>query len=591
MLRLKWLSDEGRALVGYLLLTLIITFPLVFQLHHMLPLGNGDTYTAIWQNWWMRESLVNGKNLEHADILFHPTGLDTTLQPRRWVTFPIWLIFYEIFGEPAAYNLTIILQTIIRAYAMYHLIYLLIPDRRSAWLGGAIFASSPTILTTGLSQPNTGSVEFIIIFMICWVITLRYLANDKDDDDVKRIKTIGLMILAAVAFSAALYQNIKIGVLTIFLGGGYFLWQFIIGKYWKQRSIVIGIIVFTMVSIMLSIPILLPVLNYTHLQDAIYQFNPEDKGLDVLLYIKPYLQEPFFYSKFISTLTGDDVLKQLPSGTSNLSFMSIVIALLGMGYLIKQKQKQLIWVILLIVFFLLSLGPTIYFNGQPLDMYWTPYRLLLQTPFEPIFTALRAPFRFQILFLFCFAILFAYGWLSLQTKLKAIRYRSILYGVTMIVIILEIGIFPLSRLESNILSSYQYLDTLPDDGAIIHVPTGRHYAKIYMYAQIFHHRPIAEGMTARMPPDAFEYIELNLWLTQIRYNVFTVSMELRDHWEREIQQLLNHGYRYVVVVDTPLLHFSPLIPRIQPLYRDDYSSVYDLRDIRDNPPVDTTAFN
>ena len=61
----------------------------MFSMHDSFPMDDVDTHTAMWQNWWMREALTQGKDLNQSEMLFHPNGLDVTLQPRRWASFPL----------------------------------------------------------------------------------------------------------------------------------------------------------------------------------------------------------------------------------------------------------------------------------------------------------------------------------------------------------------------------------------------------------------------------------------------------------------------------------------------------------------------
>ena len=96
-----------------------MSYPFVFQMHDHLPMDNTDTHTALWQNWWMREALSTEQNVVDSDLLFYPTGLDLTLQPRRWSTFPLWTLLYSMFGDPFAFNLTAMLGILFKAYGMY----------------------------------------------------------------------------------------------------------------------------------------------------------------------------------------------------------------------------------------------------------------------------------------------------------------------------------------------------------------------------------------------------------------------------------------------------------------------------------------
>ena len=97
LVNLRWRLDRIPLLL-YLLTFIVMSYPFVFQMHDHLPMDNIDTHTALWQNWWMREALSTEQNVVDSDLLFYPTGLDLTLQPRRWSTFPLWTLLYSMYS-------------------------------------------------------------------------------------------------------------------------------------------------------------------------------------------------------------------------------------------------------------------------------------------------------------------------------------------------------------------------------------------------------------------------------------------------------------------------------------------------------------
>lgn len=119
-----------------------MTYSLIFELNEIIPMQGTDIYSAIWQNWWIQEALKKGLDINNSNYLFYPDGLDLTLQPRRWTSYPMWASFDVLFGLPASYNLTVFVQSLVKAYAMYRCILLFVDSRRGAWLGGAFYAVS-----------------------------------------------------------------------------------------------------------------------------------------------------------------------------------------------------------------------------------------------------------------------------------------------------------------------------------------------------------------------------------------------------------------------------------------------------------------
>ena len=103
----------------YLITFIVMTYPFVFRMHDSLALRNSDTHKALWQNWWLREALVHGYDINFAQSVFYPQGLDLSLDARRWTTFPLWTALYTLVGEPLAQNLVVMIGVLFKAYGMY----------------------------------------------------------------------------------------------------------------------------------------------------------------------------------------------------------------------------------------------------------------------------------------------------------------------------------------------------------------------------------------------------------------------------------------------------------------------------------------
>jgi len=584
----RWLRLRNEALVVllYVIVLMIMTYPLVFKLGTIIPFHNPDTYTAMWQNWWLQQVLTRGADVNFTTYLFYPNGLDVTLIPQRWTSYPIWAIYNALWGDPIAYNLTVLTQSLIKAYAMFRLILLFVPHRPSAWIGGAFFAFSPRILVGAIQQPNTSAVEFIPIFMIAFVLALRRI-HEKPDD---RRMIILLMGLAGLAFSANIYMNLKIGVFAMLIGGCYGLWVFVSHQLWRHRLFWGGITIFVLVSTIISAPILIPTLTYPDLDSAINQYTP-DRGINILAYVKADLKYPFFYNNLLASADGIVLTQRLPMAFSQIGFMSIGLGLIGAGIAIRKRRDHLVWLMITVLFFWLSLGSRIFINNTTLDWFPNLYPILLN---NPIFVALREPFRFQIIMIFGLAFLLSLGIYGVSQRLSQ-RITYLMYLIVLPILLFELSVFPIPYRTAAISPVYEYV-AQQDDGPLIIMPMGRQQAKYAMYTQIFHERPIEEGMIARMPEGAYDYIENNLLLRDMAdiNDIQQASDDLIANWDQEIDNLLEAGFRYVVIhrledTGTWILTVYPYQERmffmeIEPDFETETEAVYDLQKLRGHPP-------
>ena len=537
----------------------------------------------MWQNWWMRESLVSGQDISHSELLFYPNGLDLTLQPRRWTTFPLWLFLYEQFGDPFAFNLTALIGIFVEAYAMYLLVLSLTRHRFAAWVGGAFFAFAARSLSLALQQPNTGAIEFIPIFMLLWI----YLLNYTKRDDFNTQKGWLLTIVVTLAYSANIYTNLKIGIFATLIGGLYFLWFLMTEAGWRNKRIWQIPIIFGMLSFVTALPILSATFSSGYLNIAIEDTNISG-GVDLLAYVKADVSKPLFYNNYFAQFSGVSLTEFSRVGLSHIGFLSIIATFLGLITILKQHRKHLIWGIMAFIFFGFSLGLEITINLKSVDIV-APYSLVAD---NIIFQALRKPHRFAMLMLFPMSILVAFGirWIAdiLSTRL-VVQWVG---GVTLVSLMLfETSIFPITYRSAKVADMFTSEIFTKNPGAIITIPMGRQEVKYHMYTQMWHRQPIHEGMIGRLPPNSYNYIKGNPVLRDWR-DLDELTMTL-DEWYEGIDNLIEDGFRYVVVhkyvitgrdMFTTNTQRETFFSQAPALWEDIESRLYDLNTLRDYPP-------
>jgi hypothetical protein len=152
----------------------------------------------------------------------------------------------------------------------------------------------------------------------------------------------------------------------------------------------------------------------------------------------------------------------------------------------------------------------------------------------------------------------------------------------------EIAQMPLARWifdADQIAASYDFVEEY-GEGGIIDVPMGRGYSKYYMALQTIHRQPIIEGMSARIPSDAYDYIEANP-LTAAWYNLERpdCSLDLNEAAAR----LRDDGFRYVIAhyyvpgkgddIDEELKPLQAVVKEIEPVFDNGEMQVYLLDDL------------
>ena len=575
-----WWRRDRLPLLLFVLTLVIMSFPLILRLHDHLPMNNVDTYQVLWQNWWVIEALSNGYDPNWTPLLFHPNGLDITVMHPRWTTLPVLAPLYLLFGDPFAHNVAALLGLLFKAYGMYLFGLLLFQRRIPAWVCGAFYAFSAPSLNMAFGDPMTGATEWIPWFMLVFLRALSRLRAYQFD------RTLwALMALAGLFFAFNAYINIKIGVFAMLLGGSFLLLYTFAHELWRMRMFWAAVAVFALSATLFAAPLLITLLGSGELTGAVsFAVESDNKAsIDLLSFVKADHYRPLNYMQSIASLSGDHVQMTVVAwGLSHVGVVSIVFALVGARYAFKVERSAILWVILALFFWLLTLGVVIHLRRQPLDLPFTLYGLLQSVPLLHI---IRWPFRVVFVFLFPFAILIGYGlhYRLPFTRLDA-KNRTLL-TLSVIALLYGSSLFPIPIRPVEKPPHLVALDAL-QDGAIIDLPLGRQSSRYFMSLQRDHRRPIIEGFISRNPIHAYEYIESNALLAATRVlSPPSPLPELAD-WQAEFDQLAADGFRYIALhreVPVRLDHipvlsdwiwdmFAPAVPA----YEDSNVRIYDI---------------
>lgn len=576
VIRERWWQDRLPILL-FLITFIVMSYPFVFHMRDSLPVHNSDTYEILSKSWSLRHALIHGLSLDHNDLLFHPTGLDISLQPQRWTSFPLWTALYALFGDPLAYNLTSLLGVLFKAYGMYLLGLHLFRARIPAWVGGAFYAFAAPALVMALRNPDTGATEWIPWFMLCLAIGIERLAAGDARAPI-------VMALAGLCFSLNMYMHQRIAIFAMLLGGGYLLWSALAYRLWARRRFWLAMAIFAFVAASTSAPLLLRTLRsdlYAHAIDRPV-LTYAGAVVDLTGFFSAELGMPLNHRQIIASLSSDQLeVFCLCHGMAHVGVVGFVFAMMGAVYILRFRPKEAVWVVLAVLSLLLSLGVVIYVGGQALDIYWTPYRLLEHNFF---FRALWAPFRMVFVLLFPFSILVGYGLHSRLRTVKLDRRGFLMLIVSVAMLLYGTSMFPLAMTPSPRPGYLSALAELPA-GAVIDLPMGRIEAKYYMALQRFHGRPLVEGMLPRTPLHVYDYIKANPVLRGLRYPWDSEELD-EDEWRAAVAALQHDGFRYLILhrrVPLAVERETRLPTGIEaqflssvPIYKDHYGSVYDL---------------
>jgi hypothetical protein len=307
-------------------------------------------------------------------------------------------------------------------------------------------------------------------------------------------------------------------------------------------------------------------------------YKPGEFQADLLAYITPSVKH---------TLLGrlvEDVAANFGRSRGQPPYVGVVTILLTLSALTWKKRFREIWPWFGIglFFFLLSLGSVLRINGQHYEQ--VPLLLPYLDWFAPL-KGVRTNF-YHVGLLLPLAVCSAYGLLRWLVALKNKPVlRNVLVVALSVLLLFEYWNGPYPLTEQAINPIYADLAGHADDQAIIELPMGRHRSKLYVYLQTVHGLPLAEGASARTPDDAYTYIEqnalLSLWRSTTALNCDQISPSAVDE---ALDQLIDDDFRYVVIHSTVSDAAFTSYFVDEPIYEDDDLTVFDLFEMRGNPP-------
>jgi len=177
-------------LTGYLLLTVVMTWPLVTNLTTAIPGDSFDGWQNYWNLWWMKTALVDRQQTPFVtDLLYYPTGVGLyfhTLNPFNGL-FTLSLQLSN--GLFVAYNTVIFFSWTMAGYGVYLLTLWILDFRfwildgqphqagisnpkskiqnpKSAFVAGAIFTFAPFHMAHLLGHMQVLSFQWLPFYVL-----------------------------------------------------------------------------------------------------------------------------------------------------------------------------------------------------------------------------------------------------------------------------------------------------------------------------------------------------------------------------------------------------------------------------------------
>lgn len=198
----------------FLLVTLVVTYPTIFELGGSFYGKPADPLGSIWQLWWLKYAIWQ-KHISpnFCPLLAAPFGIDlTSLMGRDIFSNHFMRLPLLFLNEVVVYNLFLLLTFLLSAVTMYFLVHYFTKNRLASMVAGIMYAFCPYHLTHAQQHFGLAQIQWMSLYVLFLF---------KLDDD----RTYKYALLCALAFSLNLFADIHYGYFMLIFTATFVVWR------------------------------------------------------------------------------------------------------------------------------------------------------------------------------------------------------------------------------------------------------------------------------------------------------------------------------------------------------------------------------
>jgi hypothetical protein len=506
--------------LGYFLVSLIATWPLVIHLRGWVP-GWGDWGQNLWALWWTRQALLNlGQSPFFTDYLFHPEGVTLLFHPLDVSDGLLTIPLYGLFGGDVAYNLIILLSFLLGGWGTYLLALYLTGRRVASFVAGLVFILSPYhLLRIDLGHLNLSTLQWIPFFTL---FLFEYVRRG-----TKHAAVLAVLFLVLNALNSWYYVAYcsMFALVVIFYPFDRPLFSPTVNQSGGSRAVSragrpqrrsllglrlarVGLIL--VVSLIILSPLLVPMVRLLGSTALVGAHNPLRHSVDLFsLWVPgpPSTWAGWFEDVWISYAAQN----REPGASAYLGYSVLALTILGI-FGRRWRPQVLWWLAVAVGATLLALGPRLQIDGQLLGIS-LPYGWL--ATLLPLVSITGIPGRLVVITSLALAILATFGLATLTDGLLTRRPMRLwndrrqktfavgLAAVVGVLLFLEYLAVPLRLSRTELDDFYRAIASDAEDFSILDIKWD---ANFLLHAQTVHGKPLVGGWLARLPEAQATYL-------------------------------------------------------------------------------------
>ncbi|HEX9114661.1 MAG TPA: hypothetical protein VGA61_01220 [Anaerolineae bacterium] len=505
-------GSSALAGLGYLALTLALTYPLLLNLATAIPGDSFDGWQNYWNQWWIKTALIDRHSSPYfTDLLYAPTGVSLlfhTLNPfNGLLTMPVQLSW----GPIPAYNAAVLFSFVAGGLGAYLLARQVLGrgrgSREAAFVAGAIFTFAPFHFAHLLGHLQLIALEWLPFYALyVWrlvVPALRPAARSAATFAWRDALLAGLfLVLIGLCDWYYVMYSLILTVLALVWAGWHAVRQ---GREGALVRAFAGAALAGTVFLLVLGPLVLPMMAEAR-QLHFMVPDPNQSRLlsaDLIAFVTPQEFHPLWGAwarQRASVFTASRAEHQVFAGYS-------VLAMAGMGVWAATRRGRsrypagpiFFWPAAAVVFLVLGLGPVLHLGGRsdllpggkelPLPYAW----LVSAVPFMNIS---RSVSRFDVMVMLALAVATAIG---LQWLLSRWRRGGFAAAIALALVVFEFWPAPFPFSPPDTPAWYVSLAHDPRPGAVLNLPMNWDRPWYLLYETV-HRKPLAVAYISRDDP-------------------------------------------------------------------------------------------
>ena len=561
-------------ILAYLLLTLLLTYPLGLKIATHIPGGSFDALQNVWNLWWFKYAVVDlHSNPFYTNLVYHPTGVSLLFHTFNPFNAILAIPLQMIFGLTVSYNMIILFAFVAAGYGAYLLAKYVTRNAAAAFIAGIIFAFSPSHFAhTAGGHLQVLSIEWIPFYVLFFLKTIRE-AQKKN------------AFLAAFFFLLTMLCDFYYALYLACFSVLYLCYQFWTskGKIYN-KGLMIRFVILAIAAAVLIAPIALPMLT-----ELKYHISPSVEttlagSADLLGFVTPSTLHPL-----LGPLARNIAGKFTGNTAENTVFLGYTVLLMAMYSAWRVREKDIrYWIFATLFFLVLSLGPVLHILG---DTEFTAFKVRVPLPYlilYPLFSLTRVPARLIVMVMLSLSIVVAYGlkdlsqWIqsrsegialspstTLRTSLPGFKLgkigstmsrgfpdakrlsKAVMMSFVFCAIVFEYASFPLPLGKLVVPKMYYQIASEEGDFALVELPRDYCYAKCqvseYQYYQTVHRKKLIGGYVARNPSYALDFVYNTPVIRELNFPELPPDILRQDLSEVGLSLLNYYDVRYVIL--------------------------------------------